>query len=279
VDERLRFGIAQAQPQGDSFGLKATLSPWTVSHVSGLSTWERTMEGLQPLPLGHEGDALEGYIARPEGEGPFPAVIIYHSGLGLVPFECNKAKAMAKLGYLAVAADMFGLDARDIEPGDLSAYQKLTSRAEFLRERVVAWFDAVAALPDADAARIGAFGFCMGGACALELARSGRDAKAVVSYHGTLTTHDPAKQGQVKPVVAAYCGLDDPYAPAETIHALRDELAAAEADFHIVEFAHVGHSFTNPDVTVDMPGIAYDAVADAVSWAGTLALFETTLRG
>lgn len=237
------------------------------------------MEGLQPLPLSHDGDALEGYIARPDGEGPFPTVIIYHSGLGLVPFECNKAKAVAKLGYLGVVTDMFGLDARDIQPGDLSAYEKLRARDEFLRERVVAWFDAIAALPDTDAARIGAFGFCMGGACVLELARSGRDTKAVVSYHGTLTTHDAAKKGKVKPVVAAYCGLDDPYAPADTIETLREELSAAEAEFHIVEFARVGHSFTNPDATGEMPGVAYDAIADAVSWAGTLALFETTLRG
>jgi dienelactone hydrolase len=237
------------------------------------------MEGLQPLPLSHENDALEGYMARPDGEGPFPTVIIYHSGIGLKPFECNKAKAVAKLGYLGVVADMFGRDARNIQPGDLSAYERLRARDEFLRERVVTWFDAVAALPDADAARIGAFGFCMGGACVLELARSGRDAKAVVSYHGTLTTHDTARKGKVKPVVAAYCGLDDPYAPADTIETLRNELSAAEAAFHIVEFAKVGHSFTNPDVNGEMPGIAYDAVADAVSWAGTLALFETALRG
>jgi dienelactone hydrolase len=237
------------------------------------------MEGLEPISLNHGGHALEGYVARPQGEGPFPTVIIYHSGVGLVPFECNKAKAMAKLGYLAVAADMFGLDARGIQPGDLRAYEKLTANGEFFRDRVIAWFDAVAALPEADPARIGAFGFCMGGACVLELARSGRDAKAVVSYHGSLTTHDRAKRGNVKPVVAAYCGLADPYAPIDSIHALRDELSAAEAEFHIVEFAKVAHSFTNPDVPAGMPGIAYDPVADAVSWAGTLALFEATLRG
>lgn len=236
------------------------------------------MEGLEPLPLSHDGDALEGYIARPEGKGPFPTVIIYHSGLGLKPFECDKAKALAKLGYLAIVADMFGLAARDPQPGDLSSYQRITSREGFLRERVVLWFDTIAALPDADAARIGAFGFCMGGSCVLELARSGSDAKAVVSYHGTLTTHAPAQKGQVKPVIAAYCGLEDPYAPAETIWALREELNAAEAQFHIVEFAQVGHSFTNPEATGEMPGLKYDAVADAVSWAGTLALFETTLR-
>ena len=72
---------------------------------------------------------------------------------------------------------------------------------------------------------------------------------------------------------------DDPYAPADTIDALRKELSAAEAEFHIVEFARVAHSFTNPEMDGQRPGLAYDAVADAVSWAGTLALFETRLRG
>src|SRR5258705_12430111 len=114
------------------------------------------MEGLQPLPLSHDGDVLEGYIARPDGPGPFPTVIIYHSGAGLKPFECNKAKAVAKLGYLGVVADMFGLDARDNQPGDMSPYQKLRARDGFLRQRVLAWFDTIAALPDTDAARIGA---------------------------------------------------------------------------------------------------------------------------
>lgn len=236
------------------------------------------MEGLQPLPLNHAGEALEGYIARPDGKGPFPTVIIYHSGGGLRSFECDKAKAMAKLGYLAVAADMFGLGKRDLQPGDLSAYEALTARGDFLRERVAAWFDATAALPDVDAERIGAFGFCMGGACVLELARSGRNAKAVASYHGTLTTHRAAEKNQVKAIVAAYCGLDDPYAPADTIGTLREELSAAEAEFHIVEFAKVAHGFTHPDAGTAIPGIAYDAIADAVSWAGTLALFDTTLR-
>jgi dienelactone hydrolase len=136
----------------------------------------------------------------------------------------------------------------------------------------------IATLPETDVARIGAFGFCMGGTCVLELARSGRDMKAVVSYHGGLTTQDIAIRGAVKPVVAAYCGLDDPYAPADTIETLKQELSAAEANFHIVEFAGVGHSFTNPKASGQVLGVAYDAIADAVSWAGTLALFDTTLR-
>ncbi len=236
------------------------------------------MEGLQPITHQHGGVALEGYVATPAGDGPFPAIIIYHSGAGLKPFECDKAKAMAKLGYLAVVADMFGLDDRNVQSGDLRPYEKLTADGRYFRDRVVRWFDVVAALPEVDAARIGAFGFCMGGASVLELARSGRDAKAVVSFHGSLTTHEPAKQGEVKPIVAAYCGLSDPYAPAETIDQLRAELTDANAEFHIIEFANVAHSFTNPDVPSGMPGLAYNAVADAVSWAGSLALFGSTLR-
>jgi dienelactone hydrolase len=237
------------------------------------------IEGLEPLPLTHDGVALEAYIARPEGKGPFPAVLVMHSGMGLKTFELDKARAIAKHGYLGVATDMFGKHVRDIQIGDFSPYEKVRDRPDMMRDRIATWFDCVAALPEVDAARIGAFGFCFGGTCVLELARSGREAKAVVSYHGVLTTHAPAKKGAVKPVVAAYCGLVDPFAPAETIDGLRAELSAADAEYHIAEFAKVGHSFTNPEAAdYAMPGLAYDAITDAVSWAGTLALFENTLR-
>jgi dienelactone hydrolase len=238
------------------------------------------MEGLEPLRLTHDGVLLEGYIARPAGEGPFPAVMVMHSGMGLKKFECDKARAIAGHGYFAVATDMFGVDVRNIQVGDFAPYEKVRDRPDMMRDRIATWFDTVAALPEVDAARIGAFGFCFGGTCVLELARSGKDAKAVVSYHGVLTTHAPARKCTVKPVIAAYCGLEDPFAPAATIDGLRAELSAAQADYHIAEFARVGHSFTNPEAAeYAMPGLAYDAVTDAVSWAGTLALFERTMRG
>ena len=114
----------------------------------------------------------------------------------------------------------------------------------------------------------------------LELARSGVDVKAVVSYHGILTSENPAAPGVIKGEVAAYCGGKDPYAPEESIAGLHRELTAAGASHHITVFAEAKHGFT--DISAQKhghPGIAYDAIAHRVSWAGTLALLDTVLKG
>jgi dienelactone hydrolase len=169
---------------------------------------------------------------------------------------------------------MFGDGAYFADPtkaGD--DYMTLMASPELLRARVVAWFETVAALPDVDATRIAAIGYCFGGCCVLELARSGVDVKAVVSYHGILTSQNPAAPGTVKGEVVAYCGGKDPYAPEDTIAGLHHELTAAGASHHITVFAEAQHSFTDIEASKHgHPGIAYDAIAHRVSWAGTLAL-------
>ncbi len=129
-----------------------------------------------------------------------------------------------------------------------------------------------------DAQRVAAIGYCFGGFCVLELARAGADVKAVVSYHGLLSTSLPAQRGAIKGEVVVYTGAKDPHAPHEHVEALRKELDAAEAHHQITVFSEAFHSFTDPDAdALGMPGIAYNALADRVSWAGTLAVLEAVL--
>ena len=238
------------------------------------------MSELERFGCEHDGLALEGLVAKPEGQGPFPTVIVMHSALGLRHQVHGTATRLAALGYLAVATDMYGAE---IQAGGQEAtgeaYMRFHENPALLRERVVTWFRAVAARPDVDASRIAAVGYCFGGWCVLELARSGVDVKAVVSYHGILTTHAPARKGEVNCEVVAYCGALDPYAPLDTIDALRQELTNAGARYTITTFGAAAHSFTDPDAAaMGMPGIAYNAIADRLSWAGTEALLEATLR-
>jgi dienelactone hydrolase len=251
-------------------------------HAQALATnqtGEIAMPETQPIACNHDGTELEGFLVRPEGAGPFPAVMVMHSALGLRHMVRETAERLARLGYLAVCTDMYGKGAATGTPAAAgSNYAALFADPERLRARTIAWFDAVTAHPLADPARIAAIGYCFGGKCVLELARSGADVKAVASYHGILTTHAAAEPGIIKGHVAAWCGLDDPYAPLDDIAALREELSAAGARYHVAEFSKVAHSFTDPDAAaLGMPGIAYDAVADRVSWVGTLALLENVL--
>ena len=238
------------------------------------------MSEMQPIACEHEGVKLRGFAAIPAGQGPFPAVLVMHSALGLHHMVQEIAGKLAALGYLAVAADMYGQGA------DLSArekageyYMALLHTPDILRARTALWFDTVAARADVDAARIAAIGYCFGGQCALELARSGRDVKAAVSYHGLLTSHAPAGPGDIKGHVAAWCGALDPFGPPEDTVAFRQEMVAAQADWQITEFGKVAHGFTDPQAEGGMPGIEYNAFADKTSWAATVALMELALRG
>lgn len=236
------------------------------------------MSGLEPMVCEHDGVELEGFVAMPEGAGPHPAVMVMHSGLGIRHMTADIVRKLAGLGYLAVASDMYGRGADISAPEKAGAlYMALLQNPEVLRARTALWFDKVAARADVDSARIAAIGYCFGGKCVLELARSGRDVKAAVSFHGLLTTHAPARPGDVKGEVAAWCGARDPFGPAEDTAAFRAEMEAAGANWQITEWGKVAHGFTDPMAEGGMPGIEYDLIADRVSWAGTLALLEVAL--
>jgi dienelactone hydrolase len=147
-----------------------------------------------------------------------------------------------------------------------------------LRARAAAWYEYLKTRQEVDPQRIAAIGFCFGGQCVLELARSGADVKAVVSYHGLLSTSLPAMPGAIQGHVAIYTGAKDPYAPAEHVRALQEEMAAAGAHLQITVFSEACHAFTDPNAgAIGRDGLAYDPIADRVSWAGTMALLEATI--
>lgn len=239
------------------------------------------MASLQSISCRHEATALEGLAALPDGDGPFPTVLVMHSAYGIGDHVKQSADRLAALGFAAIATDMYGdgVDHSDLEATS-KAFGVLHETPEKIRARAVAWFDAAAALPFVDASRIAAIGYCFGGQCVLELARSGADVKAVVSYHGLLTTPRPAAPGTIKGEVVAYCGARDPYAPLDHIDALRDELTAAGARYQITIFGDAAHSFTDAiaAAAANLPGIEYHALSDRLSWAGTVALLEEVVR-
>jgi dienelactone hydrolase len=238
------------------------------------------MAPFETIGCEHDGSRLEGLVARPQGQGPFPTVMVMHSANGLRHQVRGTIEELARLGYLAIATDMYGPEAQNGPPQAAHAAYTyfLDQGMANVRSRSLAWFEAVRAHPGVDPARMAAIGYCFGGHCVLELARAGADLQAVVSYHGTLKTHARAEPDAVRCEVVAYCGAHDPFAPLEEVDALRHELAAAGARYQITVFGEAAHSFTDPDAaSMGMEGIRYDRMAHRMSWAGTVALLEHVL--
>jgi len=224
------------------------------------------------------GTVMEGTICVPQGSGPRPAVVMFPGASGSGPTFGKRAGELVELGYLVVCADMYEQGADQSTPEAAGKhFMALLDAPEELRARAVAWLDLVKTHAAADPGRVAALGYCFGGKCVLEIARSGADLKAVVSYHGLLTTHAPARPGSVKCEVVAWCAGQDPYAPLTHVEEFRREMRLAEASHQITMFSYAEHSFTDADHDGLQDGIAYHPLAFRVSWAGTLALLDELL--
>jgi len=225
------------------------------------------------------GTTLRGILY---GETPgkiLPGVVVFHDALGLGRHASERAESLAQLGYVSLAADLYG---DRIQPRDtahaLELMLQLRNDPIGLRARAMAAFEALRSLSATDPTRIGAIGFCFGGSTALELARSGAPLSALVCFHGGLDTAIPARRGVIGSRILVCTGSADPRVPMSQIPPFLDEMADAGIDCQVLMHAGVQHSFTNPG-TNGLPGMAYDARADRRSWAAMRVFFEENLRG
>ena len=223
---------------------------------------------------------LRGYLAWNDSAEPRPGILVFHEGLGLGDFAMERVRRLAGLGYVALAADMFGerRQARNLREV-ATLVGGLRAEPEKLRARGRAALETLAALPQVDARRLGAIGFCFGGSVVLELARAGADLRAVVSFHGVLGTQMPALSGKVKASVLVCTGADDPLAPPDQVAEFENEMrAAAVRDWQVISYGNTLHGFTNPAADGSMLRSAlYNAQADRRSWASMQSLFDEVL--
>lgn len=215
-----------------------------------------------------DGHELHGFIAYDSSiKETRPAVLVAHDWSGRNEFACQKAIALAEMGYVGFALDMFG-DARigSTTEEKSALIQPLVSNQELLRQRVQAALDTVRAIPEVDSQRIAIIGFCFGGMCALELARSGADIKGAVSFHGLLHKPGSLKSTPIKAKILALHGYEDPMATPQQADAFCQEMTEAKVDWQMHMYGLVQHAFTNPNAHDTQLGLIYNAAAAKRSW-------------
>ena len=215
-----------------------------------------------------DGDVLEGFFAYDDClSGIRPVVLIQHAWAGRDEFVSEKAKALAALGYLAFAADMYGKGIRGKSHDENGKLMQpfMLDRAK-LQKRMRAALATVKLMPWADNARVAAMGFCFGGLCVLDLARTGVDIRGVVSFHGLLMPPDNIPQPKIKAKVLALHGHDDPMVPPEQVLAFQTEMTQADVDWQMHVYGGTMHAFTNPVANDPSFGTVYQSIADKRSW-------------
>ncbi|GIX31017.1 MAG: hypothetical protein KatS3mg124_1489 [Porticoccaceae bacterium] len=216
----------------------------------------------------HGEQVLEGYLAWDDAHaGPRPAVAVSHAWSGRSEFECAKARALAELGYVGFALDMFGKGVRgnSVEENQALIAPFLEDRG-LLQARIQRAVEVLRGQPEVDPARVAAIGFCFGGLCVLDLARSGADVRGVVSFHGLFIPPGNTAGRKITAKVLCLHGWDDPMVPPDQVVALARELTEAGADWQIHAYGNTLHAFTNPEANDRQLGTVYNAVADARSW-------------
>lgn len=227
-----------------------------------------------PVGLRFGDEELESVLVARRDSARRPGVIIFPTVMGVSDLELGFARQLVHLGYTGFVADRFGKTfrgaPRDVMFGEL---ERLRGDRASLRERLLAVLRSARAQDAIEADRIVAIGYCFGGQCALDLARSGADIAGVASFHGLLDP--PRLQPQpIKAKVLAFHGWDDPLAKPEAAVALGHELTAAGADWQLHAYGHVAHGFTNPGATGATPGIVYNELAAERSWTSLINFLE-----
>lgn len=219
------------------------------------------------------GVILKGYLAFDDAvKGKRPAILVVHEWWGHNAYARKRADMLAELGYTALAVDMYGDGKQANHPDEAGKFAAEVSRnMPLAKARFEAGMQLLRRQNNVNAGQMAAIGYCFGGGVVLNMARLGVNLKGVASFHGSLGGDKPAHK--IKARIISFTGEDDAMITAAAVDAFRKEMTGAGANFRVVTYPGVKHSFTNPDADelgkkFNLP-LAYNTAADNDSWQQT----------
>jgi dienelactone hydrolase len=239
----------------------------------------------QPVTYSDGETTMKGFVVSDDATaGKQPGIVMVHEWWGITKHIHDQARNFAQQGYTVLIADMYG-DAKTADnPKDANALSSsVMNKPAVMEQRFNAARDQLTKQASVDPGRIGAIGYCFGGAVVLNMARSGADLAAVAGFHATLGLNTPAPApGTVKAKILILNGADDPFVKRAEYDALKKDFDAAKVDYRIIEYPGAVHAFTNPEATelgkkFNLP-LRYDAKADQESKAEATKFFTADLK-
>ncbi len=221
-------------------------------------------------------EQYQGYIAYDDAiQGKRPGVMVVHEWWGLGDYEKRRARELAALGYVALAMDMYGKGKHTDNPEQAKTWmQAVTADVEWWREHAAMGVDILRKHALVDAGKIAAIGYCFGGGTMLQMAYGGTGIAGVVSFHGALPVADKEALASIRTKLLVLHGDADPFVRDEIEAQFRKALASSSADWQMINYGGVRHSFTNPAADArGMDALKYDAIADQRSWQAMQAFF------
>ena len=210
-----------------------------------------------------EGDA-PGYLAMPEGEGPFPGVVVIQEYWGLVGHITSVADRFAAEGFVALAPDLYHGQVA-AEPDDarkLAMEMKTDAAIQDIQGAV----DYLTGLPNVSPEKAGVVGFCMGGGLAARMSYQGRDVGAVVVFYGKAPLDDDTVPNISVPFLGIF-GSDDHGITPDMVSEWDDLMTRHNKTHEMVVYPGAGHAFFNEDrPTVYNPEASADAWQRTISW-------------
>lgn len=237
-----------------------------------------------------DGLTMVAHLARPSGEGPWPAVLIGHDGIGLDDYQRRRADDLAAHGYVALAMDYHGGQLFFGRPDAMLArVMPLIADAERMRAIGRAALDALLAVPGVAPDKLAALGYGAGGSIVLEIATSGVPFRAVAAVHPSLSVASEKDWTDVTGTLLLCTGSEDPLCTPDQVLAFGRVLQDAGVDWRVNVYGGAKHAFwaqpTDPDgspaagtshTAATVPGVGYHPIHTPRAWRAVLDLFDET---
>lgn len=231
-----------------------------------------------------DGTPLKGYLAYDSSKtGKMPGIIVVHEWWGMNDYAEHRADSLAKLGYIALAIDMYGNGKTADHPEDAGKFsQAVMEHMDSAKARFNAGLELLKSQPQTDTSNLAAIGYCFGGGVVLRMALAGVPLNGVVSFHGDLPTKAPQNPDSVKAAILVCNGAADPFNPPEKVNAFRTMMDSAGIDYTFKNYEGAKHAFTNPasdslGQKFNIP-LAYNKQADEQSWKDMKEFFSRIFK-